>query len=144
MVCLTVERVEPTGHMLTYGTSKPDSLVDLNTWIKLDPTWRGIGGGVVAWNPCWDQARRRVLHGGANPGVGKLSSGFSIFLVKGCHVRFTRDSYVTCDLYPLQGVKSIRISDMNAAWSRLNIVTNYDATSIKVVGCEPRGILVPE
>ena len=48
MVCLTVERVEPTGHMLTYGTSKSDSLVDLNTLTKLYPTRRGIGGGVVA------------------------------------------------------------------------------------------------
>jgi hypothetical protein len=48
--------VERTGHMLTYGTSKPSSLVDLNPWTKLYPTRSGNGGGVVAWNSYWGQA----------------------------------------------------------------------------------------
>ena len=144
MVCLTVERAEPTGHMLAYGTSKPGSLVDLNTWTQLYPTRCGIGGGVVAWNPCWDQARRGVLHGGANPGVGNLGSGFSI-LLKGCRMQLTGSCTWRVPSYLLQDVnrfESPQFSDMNAVWSRLNIVTNCDATSIKVVACDPRVIMM--
>jgi len=76
--------VEQTGHMLTYGTIMPGSLVDLNSWTKLYPTRRGIGGGVIAQNSCWDQARGGgvVLHGDAKPGVGNLGSGFSSSLWK--------------------------------------------------------------
>jgi hypothetical protein len=113
-------------------------LVDLDSWIMLYPTRSWYRWRVVAWNPCWDQARRGVLHGGANPGVGKLGSGFSTFLVKGCHVRFTETRTWHVAWYLLQDVNrfdSPHFSNMNITWCRLNIITKYDATSIKVVAC---------
>jgi hypothetical protein len=62
--------------LLIYGTSKPSSLVDLNSWTKWYPIDGDIGGGVVAWNLYWGQARRGGQYGGANLSVGKLGLGF--------------------------------------------------------------------
>ena len=136
--------VEQTGHMLTYGTSKLGSLVDQNSWIEFTPlgvgSWRGHSLKPVSRSgPTGGPSR------GANPGLDKLGSGFSIFLMKGCHVQFTGSCMWCVPSYLLEDVnrfKSPQFSDMNAVLSRLNIVSNYDATSIQVVVCEHRVIMM--
>jgi hypothetical protein len=96
--------------MLTYGTIMPGSLVDLNSWTKLYPTRRGIGGGVIARNSCWDQARG----GGSFTG---MQSRVLVILVQGlvppcerllCAVYLKL--YVMCGELSPARCKSIRIA----------------------------------
>jgi hypothetical protein len=99
--------VEQTGHMLTYGTSKLGSLVDQNSWIEFTPlgvgSWRGHSLKPVSRSgPTGGPSR------GANPGLGKLGSRFSIFLVKGCHVQFTGSCMWCVPSYLLEDVNRFK------------------------------------